>query len=236
MRLEEFAVLVLALLLNAAIVPGFLLPSNSSPCMASNSVRYISTQRWSSKLFGPDDDNDSDDNKERQEGKELARQFYEQMRQREGDTASGSSNTADASNPPESVTSSSVSEETLKAPSKKKFTGATTTIYTDNSVPASPFGSNRNDNDSFRSSNPGRQTPREQMMEREFQLVGRAESGLKYQALLAVCVAIFYAYVGLTGGIQSGGEIDAANNFGGDDMINDIILPVARDVEASYWL
>ena len=75
------------------------------------------------------------------------------------------------------------------------------------------------------------------MMEREFQLVGRAESGLKYQALLAVCVAILYAYVGLTGGIQSGGEIiDAANNFGGDDMINDVILPTTRDTEASYWL
>ena len=235
MRLEEFALSVLVLLLNAAIVQGFLLPSNSSPCIASSIVREKCTKRWSSKLFGPDDDDDDDDddNKEREEGRELAQQFYKQMRQREGDAASGS---GDASNPPESVTSSSVSEETPMAPSKKKFTGTTTTIYTDNPVPSPPFGSNRNDSDSFRSSNPGRQTPREQMMEREFQLVGRAESGLKYQALLAVCVAIFYAYVGLTGGIQSGGEIDAANNFGGDDMINDIILPVARDAEASYWL
>jgi len=73
------------------------------------------------------------------------------------------------------------------------------------------------------------------MMEREFQLVGRAEKGLKYQAIFAVCVLCFYVYVGLTGGIQSGGEVTW--DLGADEtMIEELAIPVPRDTEASYWL
>ena len=73
-------------------------------------------------------------------------------------------------------------------------------------------------------------------MEREFQLVGRAEKGLAFQAVLAVAVAILYAYVGLTGGIQSGSE-DRFGTLGNDDtIVEELLIPEPRDKEASFWL
>ena len=71
-------------------------------------------------------------------------------------------------------------------------------------------------------------------MQREFDLVNRAEKGLAFQAVLAACILIFYIYVGLAGGIQSGGDdVD----LGADDtIIDELVLPQQRDTEASYWL
>lgn len=75
------------------------------------------------------------------------------------------------------------------------------------------------------------------MMEREFQLVGRAERGIAVQAVVAVLALVFYIYVGLSGGIVSG--LDAqTEDFGGDDEIMPFeqVVPVQRDREASVWL
>lgn len=217
---QECAVVAVLLLVQLKAVQGFTPPSRS--CRHCSNARVFRTARWSSKLFGPNDD--ENDNKQREEGEALAQQFYEQIRKREGEGSSASASSTEVT-PKRSITSSELEDTTVQ---KRKFTGAPRPAA---DPVRAPFGSNAS-SDSFRGQ---RQTPREQMMEREFQLVGRAEKGLKYQAILAVCVFILYAYVGLTGGIQSETDLSIDVNYG-DDLINDIILPVPRDSEASYWL
>ena len=70
-------------------------------------------------------------------------------------------------------------------------------------------------------------------MDREWQLVGRAEQGLAFQAILAVAVAMLYLCVRLTGGIQTGSNFD----LGIDENIPETtFIPEPRDAEASYWL
>ncbi|KAL3904022.1 MAG: hypothetical protein SGARI_005117 [Bacillariaceae sp.] len=73
-------------------------------------------------------------------------------------------------------------------------------------------------------------------MEREFQLAGRgAGLGLGIQAVIAVFALIFYLYVGISGGIVSGGGAD--DSFGGDDIIEyEQVIPVPRDTEPSVWI
>lgn len=191
-------------------------PTQLAP-VAAASYRCLSV-RWNSKLFGPDED--FDEEKQQREGEALAKKFYEQMRKREEQQSTGPT-TASTTNETPPISS----QETMQLPPKKtKFTGKPSDfagreggLYSSSSVPGE-----------------GPQTPRQQMMQREFDLVNRAEKGLAYQAIFAVCVLIFYIYVGATGGIQSGGDdVD----LGADDtVIDEIILPQQRDTEASYWL
>ncbi|CAB9496099.1 expressed unknown protein [Seminavis robusta] len=214
MMMMRLPILFLIVLLTQETALGFL-QAASAPL--TGSLRPEESSSWtlsSSKLFGPDEDDDNSDGKQRDEGAALAKQFYEQIKQREQQTGERGILEGRISGPGGSIGE----EEPAPVIKKKKFTGK----------PESP---------PFRGSNAGsfRKTPREQMMEREFQLVGRAEKGLGFQALLAVAVAILYAYVGLTGGIQSGdfSSIDLGND---DTIVDELVLPVPRDQEASYWL
>jgi hypothetical protein len=171
---------------------------------------------WNSRLFSPDEDFDGDGRKrDDQSGEALAKAFYDQVRKREQKQASSPETAA--------VTDSNDIElyPTTTAP-KKKFTGKPET---------SPFRSNAAA--SFGDRSQQRRSPREQMMEREFQLVGRAEKGLAFQAGLAFCVLCLYVYVGLTEGIQS-----ETTDFimGDDDDEIEIVMPERRDTESSYWL
>ena len=101
------------------------------------------------------------------------------------------------------------------------------------------------------------------MMRREYDLVSRASSdGLFLQAIIAVIALAFYAYVGLTGGIVSGGGAipdndtseattpntmldngnrDTANSLRDAYMNEDMLppenfIPIQRDTETSVWL
>ena len=78
-------------------------------------------------------------------------------------------------------------------------------------------------------------SPREVMMQREYELVGRAERGLGLQAIFAVLALAFYIYVGVTGGIVSGSDVD--NDFGGEDTIYyEQTMPIQRDSESSVFI
>ena len=158
---------------------------------------------WNSKLFGPDED--FDEGRQAEEGKELAKQFYEQLEKRNQPQSRPSS------------TKASFPDDTETSVPKKKFTGKPSDRM------STGIGGGR-----------GPRSPREQMMQREFDLVNRAEKGLAFQGVLAGCILILYLYVGLTGGITSG--VDDFD-LGADDTIADeLILPERRDSEASYWL
>ena len=73
-------------------------------------------------------------------------------------------------------------------------------------------------------------------MEREYELVGRAEQGIVVQAAAAVAALIFYIYVGMSGGIVSGDEA-MMESFGADDEIPfEQLMPIPSDREVSVWL
>ena len=72
-------------------------------------------------------------------------------------------------------------------------------------------------------------------MEREYNLVDRAERNIAFQAVLAVAALAFYIFVGLSGGISSGDAV--VDDFGADDEIPfEQLIPVQTDRETSVWL
>lgn len=183
--------------------------------LVDNTEARSITSVWSSKLFGPDEDFDS--GKEEKEGEALAKEFYKQMRKREESEMQLSSKA--------NILSDSDEGQEPPLSKRKKFTGR----------PNEPLGSE--DDSLFAASNrQGPTSPREQMMQREFDLVSNAEKGLGFQAVLAGCILIFYIYVGLTGGIQSSGDEVELGPGADDTIIEELVLPQRRDVEASYWL
>ncbi len=191
-----------------------------------------------SKLFGPEDD--FDDEIGRLEpygtvgsGMELAQDFFKEVRQR-GQEATEEISTMEESTisiskgTSKSLEKASASETNVDATigsgpfPKKKFTGSQELFYAQKPPSASYGGQAR--------------TPREMMMEREYQLVGRAERGIVIQAVVAVIALAFYIYIGLSGGIVS--DSDGQNQFfGADDEIPfEQLMPVQRDREVSVWL
>jgi hypothetical protein len=219
------------------------------PHLSSVSTTPCHYTKLQSKLFGPEDDGDFDNDDiggmdpygSESGGENLAKNFYEELRKREEGLASESASKEESSSSSstfptvigssssiatENVESSSSSESTSTAPlPKKKFTGMQESFYAAPrpSAPSSRGGQSR--------------TPREQMMEREYQLVGRAERNIGVQAVIVVLALAFYIYVGLSGGIVSGADAQM-EDFGGDDEIMPFeqVMPVQRDREVSVWL
>lgn len=189
-----------------------------------------------SKLFGPEDDfneeiGDIEPLGGDDSGKNMANDFYKELRKREGDPTPPSQNDEverqDGKNldsPPSTVLPQQYPErQTVEPWPKRKFTGQRESYYAQD-----PSGG----------TNGGGQgrTPRETMMEREYQLAGRAERGIAAQAVLAILALAFYIYVGISGGIVSGRDAQT-EDFGGDDEIPfEQVVPVQRDREASVWL
>lgn len=241
MRWESTVATVIFLVqMNPIVIRGFAPPSTlvaSRGCGGisqgwNHNYEAATTTRWSSNLFGPDDDDenmnaeDMKDKQQREGGEALAKQFNAEIRKRQGSEGSSATRNREEISTQTNANFPSADLEGELPVTNKKFTGAS-------SFPAPeppPFGSNSGPGN-FRGQ---RQTPREQMMEREFQLVGRAEKGLTYQAIFTVCALIFVAYVGLTGGITSE-DVSLDIDMSGD-LDYDIVLPVPRDSEASYWL
>ena len=215
------------------------------------------TQIHNSKLFGPDDfDNDgigdamrnnnenNDDSPVSPEGQELAKAFSEQIRRREQRASE---------DPPDDPQSNGGATEKAKT----KFTGknlvppdastrgsdryfqSSSTTSSFNAGAGSMFGgSGRNTASSTPSSS--NRSPREVMMQREYELVGRAERNLVFQGGLAIAILVFYIYIYQTGGIVTGEEAtmgDAAADFGADDLIPfQDMVPLPKDTETSVWL
>jgi hypothetical protein len=223
--LKAFAFVVLLVLKKPQPVSTF------SPIVASTwrGHRKSVTLSNNSKLFGPEEEEGKDD------GAALAKQFYDQLKQRDEAAVRTPSQASSKDNNRPSASSSSSSSMADAAgslpPRPKKFTGKPDEIT---------FGRNNGNSNSFLNNNANngddqqrQKSPREQMRERENQLVERAEKGLAYQAVLAVAVAILYLYVGLTGGIQSGSDYDLGND---ENIAEEILIPEPRDATASYWL
>jgi hypothetical protein len=202
-----------------------------------------------SKLFGPEEYDDgignTNSNDADQDGQALANDFYEQLRKREQDEKERNAATSESTTKSEEQNDNSptmLAEDDARfrnqelfarrrevvagvdQPRKTKFTGQ-------QSSPGSPFSSNANASSRGRSP-----TPKESMMEREFELVGKAEKGIKFQAAFAAVALAFYIYIGLSGGIVSG-DAATSGDFGGDDDIPfERLMPVQRDTEPSVWL
>jgi hypothetical protein len=227
-----------SLLLNLAI---------NTLCFQVNHNRLISnlvtSRTWTSavqsKLFGDeayDDEFIGEDSKSVEEGQTLAKSFYEEMRKRNnGQEASGieststvdNSNTSGQQNPRRLIEDSE--DVTEKESQQTKFTGRSSPTPQKFMNPSERFPS------SISSSGPGVRTPREMMMEQEYQLVGRAEKGLAIQGVFTALALAFCIYIGLSGGISNRSE--ESLDFGGDDMLPfEQLAPVQKDRETSVWL
>jgi hypothetical protein len=201
-----------------------------------------------SNLSGPEDFDDGigDPNggfDSRTDGEALAKEFFRQQREREQtklDASFGESVSQTQSNNNDATTmpidkSRGLFDEPAGYAGQRNLDS--------NDGPRKKFTGRREDSStgtpqvfSSRSSVGQARSPREVMMEREYELVGRAERNLGLQAIFAVLALAFYIYIGATGGIVSD-DAALSDDFGGDDTIFfEEIMPVQRDSETSVWL
>jgi hypothetical protein len=223
----------------------------ASGLLSPRPISFSRPAKLHSKLFGEGDFDDGigDAAASNSDGQAMADEFYKQLRQRENRPQENlgtrdSSNQQQQQQPENNVDFPTLPEEEARFLNREPFTRRkevqagkdSTTKFTGRREPeslnyASPFTSSSS---SASSSNSSPRTPREQMMEREFQLVGRAEKGIAIQAVFAVLALCFYIFVGVSGGITSYVESD---DFGGDDtMPLEEVMPVQTDREVSVWL
>jgi hypothetical protein len=214
--------------------------ASNTLCFQVNHNRLISnlvtSRTWTtvvqSKLFGDeayDDEFIGEDRKSVEEGQTLAKSFYEELRKRNnGQEASGIESTVDNSNSQQNPRRLIEDSEdvTEKESQQTKFTGSSSP------TPEKFMSSSSR----MTTKGPGVRTPREIMMEQEYQLVGRAEKGLAIQGVFAALLLAFYIYVGLSGGISNRSE-ESLRDFGGDDMLPfEQLAPLQTDKETSVWL
>lgn len=213
-----------------------------NPCIQRSS--NVSSRRQNSvlqsKLFGDeavfDDESGRDVEKSRKEGEDLAKNFYKEMKKREAQDEDKSA-ISKASTSLEKGRSDTLDPRQLLEEDKKSEIDATSpgTKFTGKSSQPSPERFMSNSGRSI-TAGPGVRTPREVMMEREYQLVGRAEKGLVVQGIFAVIALTFYIYVGISGGITNRSQ-ESLENFGGDDMLPfEQLVPLQTDRETSVWL
>jgi hypothetical protein len=133
---------------------------------------------------------------------------------------------------------------------KQKFTGKTNNIVssrnTNNYFGGQGGGSfsssnsgNTNTNTNNNNSNNNSNGVREEMMRNEFNLVSAATGKTSFiiQVGITLSMLIFFIYIGLSGGIVTGDDVEAIRGSGVDDMIQfDQIIPIPTDTEASVWL
>jgi hypothetical protein len=186
-----------------------------------------------SKPFGDDPAFDDEIGKDivesRKGGEDLAKDFFKEMKKREQKEESESSSMPTSSpsleNQRNTMKMPQLIEEGEKAPGTK-FTGRSS-----QPSPERFMSSGRQT-----TAGPGTRTPKEIMMEREYELVGNAEKGLAFQAAFAVLALTFYIYIGISGGITNRSQ-ESLENFGGDDMLPfEQLVPLQKDRESSVWL
>jgi hypothetical protein len=203
-----------------------------------------------SNLLGPEDFDDGigDINgglDSKKDGEDLAKEFFRQQREREqtsmDDASSGGGGSISQTSQPKNnndATPIPIDRSRSLFDEPAGYAGQRTGDSDDS--PRKKFTGRRDDFTpqvvSSRSSAGQARSPREVMMEREYELVGRAERNLGLQAIFAVLALAFYIYIGATGGIVTG-EAAMSDDFGGDDTIFfEEIMPVQRDSESSVWL
>ena len=191
---------------------------------------------------------------ENSDGDALAKEFYRQLRERQkqedgrDEDVKEPKSSASTLNNDDKDTARPVSEAQKRAQNSKPFSKprVVSMATTNETTTISSSGGNANDqrkytgqsdNPLFGNVPPGtreRSSPRQAMMEREFQLAGVGSGlGLGIQAGVAIFALIFYIYVGMSGGIVSGGSAD----FGGDDTLEyEQVIPVPSDTERTVWL
>ena len=215
-----------------------------------NSKQHSNFLLQSKSTGGDDDDMGPESIKD---GEDLAKEFFRQQRERERRKVSGleenasdfvpgnprQNDDARTSNPipaPFDTSRGLFDEPSSPAESdirpKRKFTGR----LDDNGSFSPQVMSSRSSSGGAGGRGTDTRSPREVMMQREYELVGRAERNIGFQAILAGLALAFYIYVGATGGIVSG--VDAvSDDFGGEDSIYyEEIMPVPRDSETSVFI
>ena len=183
------------------------------------------------------------------DGEDLVAEFYKNLREREDTDASVRLDSNDGSivNKPQTDTASfglGQSPSSLGSMGRGSLFDTNEYFDTEEAIPKTPTRK-FSGSDYFGGSNVGgssaddsrRNQVRENMMRREYELVSGAtgRTALTFQAGLAVCMLVFFLYVGLTGGIVTG---DAAQmDFGGDDVLQfEEIIPIPRDSDQSVWI
>ena len=192
-----------------------------------------------SKLFGSNgdfDDNMGNIGDSSVGGDTLAKDFFKEMRKREGtlQTTEASSQTDSDDEIIFRIQNPGMENSVIRASAVDNNAAV-------NSAPTRKFtGQESFFKDARRPSVPGNgaqgRTPREMMMEREYQLVGRAERGIAIQAVVALIALAFYIYVGLSGGIVSGPDAQVQDFGAADEIPFEQLMPVQRDRDVSVWL
>lgn len=200
---------------------------NSRTCAFKLQSKLFEEEAFDGEFIG-------ESSKSLEAGETLAKSFYDEMRKRSnGDeaamVASPSKPNVESNNGPDNISrlmddSTDIGKD--QSSPKKKFTGR--------QLPAAQqFMSSSS---RATTNGPEVRTPKEIMMEQEFQLVGRAEKGLAVQGAFAVLALAFYIYIGLSGGITNRSE-ESLQDFGGDDMLPfEQLVPIQKDREESVWL
>ncbi|KAL3945280.1 MAG: hypothetical protein SGBAC_000628 [Bacillariaceae sp.] len=221
-------ILRLCLLLNLPVLGLSFQPTNS-PLHGVRSKFERTVLDLSSPLFGEDANEEEifgDSERSMKDGEDMAKLFYKEMERREDlrkliDATATPDITIDANSKDDDTSTKESTDST-------KFTGQ-------NSLPPpQPF--TRSPREAFLSgnNNPGPRSPREVMMQREYELVGRAEKNIGIQAAIAVVALTFYVYIGLSGGISS--RLDGPD-LGADEMLPfEQMVPTQTDRENTVWL
>ena len=171
-----------------------------------------------------DDDDDLD------AGRELAGQFYDQLKKRQAESSTTSSSSSDT--PKE--TYDIKSNNTPPPQPIRKFTGASTSSPSRSLFTSNRSNTNNNNSDAM---SPNIQRERE----REFNLAGRFERTFGLQVALLIFCIVFNLAIGLSGGITDGSD---RSFYGDDDLIEDAVVERlerirtddAAEVVGKVWL
>ena len=207
----------------------------------NNNVFSHNSQRTilSSKTSGPEEYDDGIGNPDSQakDGEALAKDFYDQLRKREQDLKKTKGESSEGSQIESLSNQEFLSRIVEKDSYQSSNDQAPFSRRSSDEAPKVKFTGRQSSSPSLFSSSSGgsARSPREIMMEREYNLVDRAERNIAFQAVLAVAALAFYIFVGLSGGISSGDAV--VDDFGADDEIPfEQLIPVQTDRETSVWL
>ena len=216
----------------ASIVILALTITESGAFSARLPLRKPATTRWSGGDF---DDFASFGDAAGADGEALAREFYQQLRDRKEEEKP----TAPESPPMLSEQEARyVNREAFSrrqevvagkevTPNIRKFTG-----QSDKDMPSAGLFSGRGASVFSIPTN----TPRQRMAENEFSLVSGVERSLLIQIVVTLTLLSLAIYIGMTGGISSNDWSSLADSL--DTSIEGIegILPIPTDTETSVWL
>eukprot|EP00545_Synedropsis_sp_CCMP1620_P003607 CAMPEP_0119004778 /NCGR_PEP_ID=MMETSP1176-20130426/1350_1 /TAXON_ID=265551 /ORGANISM="Synedropsis recta cf, Strain CCMP1620" /LENGTH=272 /DNA_ID=CAMNT_0006956523 /DNA_START=184 /DNA_END=999 /DNA_ORIENTATION=+ len=247
----------MALLLSVSLFVPPLTAAFAPPLQPFGVARRTQHQRSPFLLLAQGNDFDDfsssvggDDNDDTSDGQALATAFYQQLRKREEQDEKEQQNQQ-----PPPPSKQQLSEQEARFQNREAFSrrrevqvdkdGVTTEL----SAGQQKFtGRDSNSAGLFtgrgasvfsvpNNSNPAQQSTKNQMMQNELSLVGRAERTLLVQIVATLGLLCFALYIGWTGGIAAN-SADWANDIPNlDTSLEGMegVLPVPTDTEASVW-